>query len=296
MTTTLDQILAHMSPPAGVPCAWVLYVHPEKKVAWAPQPATPWRKILLRGHGPNLWGLPGGPISDDESAEQAARGWAETQTGMACGVFSQSFDVGNDRVFVAPVLGRTPLELLNACNAETFWIGADTVISDFPAEVIHSAARAACERTDDLILQPTEEPTMSSQSDFIAAQAKADRVAKAYNDSAPPPLAGERLLDYRARLASMYQKYSQSFKDSNLSRIGDPSAMSGIEDAIYNDAMSEARHPTAASLAPGQLRAITTMDASNRPITRYHGDISAFMDQFNPPFRYVTRINTPGRS
>jgi hypothetical protein len=296
VTTTLDQILAHMSPPAGVPCAWVLYVHPEKKVAWAPQPGIPWRKILLRGHGPNLWGLPGGPISDDESAEQAARGWAETQTGMACGVLSQSFDVGNDRVFVAPVLGRTPLELLKACDAESFWIGADTVISDFPAEVIHSAARAACERTDDLILQLTEEPTMSSQSDFAAAQIKANRVANAYGDSAPAPLAGERLLDYRARLASMYQKYSKSFKDSNLSKIGDASAMAGIEDAIYNDAMSEATHPTAASLKPGQLRAVGTQDASGRTITKYYGDIAAFMDQFNPPFRYVTRINTPGRS
>jgi hypothetical protein len=297
VSTALDQILERTSRLAGAPSAWVLYVHPEKKVAWAPQPETPWRKILLRGHGPNLWGLPGGPISEDESAEQAARGWAETQTGMACGVFSQSFDVGNDRVFVAPVLGRTPLELLLACNAETFWIGHDTVLGDFPQEVIHSAARAACERTDDLILQPlTEENTMATRSEFIAAQAKADRVANAYGDAAPAPMTGETLMAYRARLASVYQKFSKSFKDSDLHRIGDPSAMAGIEDTIYNDAMAEARHPTAASLAPGQLRAITTMDASNRPVTRYHGDIAAFMDQFNPPHRYITRFNTPGRS
>jgi hypothetical protein len=135
-----------------------------------------------------------------------------------------------------------------------------------------------------------------TRADFTSAQVKANRVANAYGDSAPAPLAGERLLDYRARLASMYQKYSGAFKNSDLHKIGDASAMSGIEDAIYNDAMSEARHPTAASLAPGQLRAITTLDASNRPVTRYHGDIAAFMDQFNPPFRYVRRLNTPGRS
>jgi hypothetical protein len=136
----------------------------------------------------------------------------------------------------------------------------------------------------------------ASRSDFAAAQIKANRVANAYGDSAPAPLVGESLLDYRARLASVYKKFSKAFQNSDLHKIGDVSAMSGIEDAIYNDAMAEAKHPTAASLAPGQLRAITTMDASNRPITRYHGDISAFMDQFNPPFRYVTRINTPGRS
>jgi 8-oxo-dGTP pyrophosphatase MutT (NUDIX family) len=297
VTAVLDQILEHISRPAGVPCAWVLYVHPETKSAWAPQPEIPWRKILLRQHSedPMVWGLPGGPIFDGETPEAAAQRWAEAQAGMSCGVFSQSFDVGNDRVFVAPVLGRTPLELLKACNAETFWIG-HTVVSDFPAEVIHSAARAACERTDDLILQPTEEPTMSSQSDFTAAQVKANKVAQAYGDAAPSPMTGERLLDYRARLATQYKRFSKAFQNADLHKIGDASAMSGIEDAIYLDALAEARHPTAASLAPGQLRAITTMDASNRPITRYHGDISAFMDQFNPPHRYITRFNTSGRS
>ena len=136
----------------------------------------------------------------------------------------------------------------------------------------------------------------ASRSDFAAAQIKANRVANAYGDAAPAPLAGERLLDYRARLASMYQKYSGAFKNSDLHKIGDASAMTGIEDAIYNDALSEARHPTSASLAPGQLRAITTLDAANRPITRYYGESSACWDQFNPPHRYITRFNTPGRS
>jgi hypothetical protein len=293
VSTALDQILERTSRLAGAPSAWVLYVHPEKKVAWAPQPGIPWRKILLRGHGPNLWGLPGGPISDDESAEQAARGWAETQTGMACGVFSQSFDVGNDRVFVAPVLGRTPLELLKACDAESFWIG-HTVLESFPQEVIHSAARAACERTDDLILQPTEEPTMSSQSDFIAAQAKADRVAKAYNDSAPPPLAGERLLDYRARLASEYKKYSRSFKDSDLHKIGDPTAMSGIEDVIYADAAREAVHPTG-GFRPGELRAVVSQDATGRKITKYYGDPGACWNHHHGVYAHVTRFMTKDR-
>jgi hypothetical protein len=135
----------------------------------------------------------------------------------------------------------------------------------------------------------------TSRSDFAAAQIKADRVANAYGDSAPPPLAGERLLDYRARLASMYQKYSKPFKNSDLRKIGDPTAMSGIEDTIYNDAMAEARHPTAASLRPGELRAIVTIDAANRPITHYIGDQNACWNQFNPPIRYVTRIMAPNR-
>jgi hypothetical protein len=136
----------------------------------------------------------------------------------------------------------------------------------------------------------------ASRSDFAAAQIKANRVANAYGDSAPPPLAGESLLDYRARLASVYKKFSKAFQNSDLQKIGDPSAMSGIEDAIYLDALAEARHPTAASLAPGQLRAITTMDASNRPITRYVGSAGACWDQFNPPYRYVRGFNVAGKA
>ena len=317
MTTTLDQILAHMSPPAGVPCAWVLFVHPE----------IPWRLVLLFRHSdePHVWGLPGGPIFDGETPEAAAQRWAEAQTGMACGTFSQSFDVTGGRVFVAPVDGMTRLEVEKACNGETFWMDHDTVLTSFsptgdptPYEMasyersiragitvpaptrrtppIHPVARAALERVDDLILQPlTEEDTMATRSEFIAAQAKADRVAHAYGDAAPAPMTGETLMAYRARLASVYQKFSRSFKDSDLHRIGDPSAMSGIEDTIYNDAMTEARHPTAASLRPGELRAVKTPDASGRMITKYFGESSACWDQFNPPIRYVTKIMTGGR-
>jgi 8-oxo-dGTP pyrophosphatase MutT (NUDIX family) len=120
VSATLDKILEATRRLADVPCAWVLFVHPEEKVSWARDPATPWKKILLRRHAPELWGLPGGPISDGEAAEDAAQRWAEAQTGMSCGTFSEVFDVAGGRVFVAPVLGRNPLELLQACNAERF--------------------------------------------------------------------------------------------------------------------------------------------------------------------------------
>jgi hypothetical protein len=299
VSAVLDQILERASRLAGTPCAWVLYVHPEKKVAWAPQPTIPWRKILLRQHGQELWGLPGGPISDGEAADDAARRWAESQTGMACGAFSEVFDVTDGRVFVAPVLGRTPLELLHACNAETFWIGHDTILGDFPKGVIHPAAIAACERCDDLILQPlTQENIMSSRSEFIEAQSRATRLLQAFGDSAgaSPFLQGESLLQYRARLAAKFQKYAPKFKDANLSRITCPHAFAGIENEIYNDAAAEAAHPTSASLRPGELRYITTMDAANRPITRAVGGDGSCWDQFNAPYKLVRRFNTSGRS
>jgi hypothetical protein len=182
------------------------------------------------------------------------------------------------------------------CNGSCFHPNVLPALRRFDGSILDQIlarieARADSNSTGDIQMGTAT----ASRSDFAAAQIKANRVANAYGDSAPPPLAGESLLDYRARLASVYKKFSRSFKDSDLHKIGDPSAMSGIEDAIYNDAMAEARHPTAASLKPGQLRAVGTQDASGRTITKYYGDIAAFMDQFNPPHRYITRFMTNGR-
>jgi hypothetical protein len=140
-------------------------------------------------------------------------------------------------------------------------------------------------------VQSTGESTMESRSEFTAAQAKADRVAQMFGDSAPPPLQGESLLNYRSRLASKYQAHSKAYKDSDLSKVGDPIALSMVEDAIYLDAAREAEHPTH-SLRPGELRPMVRLDGAGRPITKYAGNgDGACWDQFNPPQRFVRRFN-----
>lgn len=139
-----------------------------------------------------------------------------------------------------------------------------------------------------------DEMQTESRQEFIDAQMKADQVAKAFNDSAPPPMAGEKLMAYRVRLARQFQAHSKQFKDSDLSRVGDPVAFAGVERAIYADAMTEAKHPTT-SLRPGETRAIVTNDISGRPVTRHvgHKDDGP-LSHLNPPFRYVRRLMTPG--
>jgi hypothetical protein len=136
----------------------------------------------------------------------------------------------------------------------------------------------------------------ATRADFIEAQTKADRVAHAFGDSAPAPLAGERLHDYRVRLVAPYLKFSKQFKGADLGKVRDASAFNAVESQVYNDAAGEATHPTAASLRPGELRYITTMDAANRPITRSVGNTSACWDQFNAPYKFVRRFNTPGHT
>jgi hypothetical protein len=135
--------------------------------------------------------------------------------------------------------------------------------------------------------QSNGESQMENRSDFSAAHAKADRVAQMFGDSAPPPVAGERLLDYRARVLAPFQKHSARFKDTSLTKIGDPTALGMVEDAIFADAAH-------AATRSGELRYITTPDGSGRPISRPIGSDGSCWDKFNPPVRYVRKFNLAG--
>jgi len=133
---------------------------------------------------------------------------------------------------------------------------------------------------------------MEDRSQFTAAQQKAQAVAQMYGDSAPGPLQGERLIDYRARLATPFQRHSKSFKNAKLSLITDPATLTALEDQIFADAMQALHDP--ATFKPGELRAVVHNDGAGRPITKYIGDPNACWDQFNPPIRHVRRIMVPG--
>ncbi len=111
------------------------------------------------------------------------------------------------------------------------------------------------------------------------AQAFADSVYQMHSQSAPRPMAGERLMAYRARLARGMQAHSAAYKDSNLVAIGDAVAFSAVEKAIYADA---AKASMAIGASPtGELRAIrrTDQDTGHR-ITTYAGRAGAWMDDF----------------
>lgn len=125
-----------------------------------------------------------------------------------------------------------------------------------------------------------------SRSEFVAAQAKANRVAQLFGDEAPPFLNGETLLAYRQRLARPFQVHSKAFKEVDLSKCGCPNALTVFENQIYLDASTAVL--SGATAGPGQLVPIVTMDASNRPITRYvSSDDGACWDRHNPPPRIV---------
>jgi hypothetical protein len=129
---------------------------------------------------------------------------------------------------------------------------------------------------------------------LVGFQSKAERVAQAFGDSrgADTFVNGEGERDYRVRLLSKYQSHSKAYKDADLSKVGDETVFTAIEDSIYADALHEATNPSV--LKQGVLIPQKITDNAGRVITKYIGQDGACWDQFNPPIRHVRRIMTPG--
>jgi hypothetical protein len=131
---------------------------------------------------------------------------------------------------------------------------------------------------------------------MVEHQSRWNRVAQAFcdTDGADPFVNGESELDYRIRLAGKYQAHAKNpkVKGVALTAIKDSATLGIIEDAIYADALAEAKNPT--TFKPGVLFPVKTTDAAGRVSTKYRGDDGACWAQFNPPVRHIRRILTPG--
>lgn len=113
---------------------------------------------------------------------------------------------------------------------------------------------------------------------FADAQAFADDAYSMFGDSAPRPMDGETLPDYRRRLLSKMQLHSVAFKDSKLEAIADSTAFDAIEKSIYADAQKAAMSPE--SIPMDQLRSFTRKDVTGRQITTFGGQPRAWMSNF----------------
>jgi 8-oxo-dGTP pyrophosphatase MutT (NUDIX family) len=123
---------------------------------------------------------------------------------------------------------------------------------------------------------------------FADAQARADVVFSAFNDSASRPLQGEGLTAYRKRLANKLKDHSAKWKAVDLSAIADDAAFSIIEDQIYSDAMSAALNPV--DLPADELRPIHSRDTTGRQITTFAGRPGAWMRGFSSNRRRLVGI------
>ena len=117
----------------------------------------------------------------------------------------------------------------------------------------------------------------SERTALEAAQTRADAVAALFGESVSGPIQGEDVLTYRKRLAMGFQKHSPQLKNSRLLKALDAGSFALCEEQIYNDAVAAAH---TAPMQPGVLKAVESRDHAGRLITRYVGDIGAFLQPF----------------
>ena len=138
-------------------------------------------------------------------------------------------------------------------------------------------------------------PRQVSDADYAAmadAQAKADRIYQAFNDSAPRPQNGEDLPAYRRRLAHNLKKHSTSLKDANVYAMADEATFDFVEKTIYADAEAAALRP--ADIPFGHLREVKKADVTGRVSSEFVGDPASWMGQFAGS-RQRARITPPTR-
>lgn len=95
---------------------------------------------------------------------------------------------------------------------------------------------------------------------------------------APGPLNGESLRNYRLRLAAKIQPHSKTYKDSNLSTIGDENALAIIEEVMVKDSIT-ASTTTIVPGAPLRMQTKVNPDTQHR-VTTFHGDPAVCWGEF----------------
>ena len=125
------------------------------------------------------------------------------------------------------------------------------------------------------------------RNELSRAQARADSLAQMFGEDVPPPLHGEKPIEYRKRLAGKFAKHSEALKGARLDSL-DAATFHVLEERIYADAQAAARSP--AKMPAGRLQAHQYQDAAGRTITEYTGDIGVAFAPFISGGQ-VARIN-----
>jgi 8-oxo-dGTP pyrophosphatase MutT (NUDIX family) len=163
-----------------------------------------------------------------------------------------------------------------------------------------AAARAADEREKQELRAriaqlekriPVEMPEETRQA-YVAAQAKAERIAQAFGDSAPRWVQGETLDQYRRRLLGAFKQHSASWKDIDVTPFAGK-ALDKVESDVYADAWNAAIRP--ASIAGGGLRMVEEADDTGRKIRKFYGDAEACWAPFKLPARLVSFVQRSGK-
>ncbi|SAK53474.1 NUDIX domain protein [Caballeronia calidae] len=137
--------------------------------------------------------------------------------------------------------------------------------------------RAQIKRMDGTLSTLTRPLSATDRDSLAQAQTRADSVMSMFGNSASAPLHGESPIDYRRRLASSLQKHSAEMKGVKLEAL-DGAMFKMAEDRIYADAQTAAMNP--AEAPAGRLVEHVSHDVAGRKITRFSGDMDAWLTPF----------------
>jgi hypothetical protein len=139
--------------------------------------------------------------------------------------------------------------------------------------------------------------TLAADAARADAQLRCDAVASMYGRSAPKPMDGERVRNYRVRLLRPYQHNSSDYKDLTTEELRSlsPKVFDAVERRIYADATAASASP---EVAPGHLHMVRRTDEAGRTHVTWYGLPRSWMQAFMPPTRRVSQFHTPswGRS
>lgn len=156
---------------------------------------------------------------------------------------------------------------------------ADEMKADARVDSLLDEIASLKTRLESLDAKTAERSVIDTEA-LAQAQARADSVAMALGETTGiAPMMGEALMSYRKRLASRFSKFSDRFKNVDISKIGDEALFAPIEDAVYADAMTYAKAPP---IAEGHVHLIESRDDAGRMVRTpsANSDPRAWMGQF----------------
>ena len=159
--------------------------------------------------------------------------------------------------------------------------------------VVHGKAGEIKPDDEDAKMDDDEEEAKKADDEEAAmcdAQAKADSVFAAFGKSASRPLNGESLMAYRKRMLRGLQGYSDAYKGVNINSIKDEALLALAEKQIFADAVAASR--ASANIGAGQLIELHEKDRAGRTITKFRGDMEAWLGDFKVPAMRVMKFNT----
>jgi hypothetical protein len=112
---------------------------------------------------------------------------------------------------------------------------------------------------------------------FYEHQSMADTAWRAWSGAAPPPLSGERLLDFRRRLLRPLMKHSTQFSSVDVDELHEP-LITPIEKSVFSDAIQASTDNS--SVPEDFLREIVTVDKTGRRISSFIGQPRSWMKEF----------------